>query len=99
MVTLISLLKLWCRVLEIPSKQLNSYTISLMVIYFLQCCSSPVLPSLQQPGQWPRNMEWYKEGGEGVENQVERKLVAPWDVTFLSPHSFSPSANSDTTGT
>lgn len=98
---LISVLKLWTHVIDIPKKQLNSYGISLMVVYFLQRCSPPVLPCLQSPGEWARNMQWFGQKtwkDETLNNQLDIELVAPWDVSFTPPNAFHPSINSESTG-
>lgn len=99
---LISVLKLWSQVVGIPKKQLNSYGISLMVIYFLQRCDPPVLPCLQSSDQqWPRNMQWYGQAlwrEEAARNESVRELVAPWDVSFTSHKAFLPSTNTASTG-
>lgn len=95
---LLSVVKLWSRSLGFSGTKLNSYALSLMVIYFLQRCSPPVLPCLQEPQRWPRNPVWYRE--KLFHNQVplELKWTAPWRVGFTAPGSLLPSSNRDSAG-
>lgn len=89
--------KLWTRERAIPRIRLNSYAQSLMVIYFLQRVSPPVLPCLQQTEGWPKNLKRYK-GSPLQVKKVWSKLIAPWDVGFASPQSLLPSTNTDSPG-
>ena len=92
---LITAVKIWTRSKGIQRTLLNSYALSLMVIYSLQRCSPPVLPCLQDPGAWPRNMQWC---GETVENEVDQQITVPWNTSFTTPGSLLPSTNTESIG-
>lgn len=94
---LLPFVKLWARQLR-GKCVLNSYTLSIMLIYSLQRTSPPVLPCLQNPGVWPRNMDWYKGKSFQFENEVPTELTAPWDIKFVPPQSLSPSTNTESPG-
>lgn len=95
----ISAVKLWSLVMGFSGTKLNSYAISLMVIYFLQRCSPPVLPCLQEPQRWPRDPQWYRDDRFCSEIALRPEWTAPWRVNFTAPGSLLPSSNRDSTGT
>ena len=64
-----------------------------MVIYALQKTTPPVLPSLQSPGPWPRNMEWYGRRGFHVTEEMRAVKVEGWDGEFLNPSLLLTSEN------
>ena len=65
-----------------------SYSIALMVIYALQRCSPPVLPCLQDIGDWP--LLPATTVGEMI---GPYGLVQGWPFSFCSIDSLSPSSN------
>ena len=79
---------------------LTSYAVSLMLIYCLQRCSPPVLPCLQSPGTWPKNMDWFSKHGFRQQQWQQRLqlTVGPWSCDFVPPDSLLPSTNTQTPG-
>ena len=84
---------------------LTSYGVSLMLIYSLQRCTPPVLPCLQSPGTWPKNMD-DRFSKDGFRQQQKQQLqqypqltVGPWSCDFVPPDSLLPSTNTQTPGT
>lgn len=95
---LIRVLKYWARENGYPRTQLNSYALSLMMIFALQRSSPPVLPCLQDPGLWPKNMDWYKQQHPSLENDLDYKFTRPWKVRFTPAQSLKPTKNREGTG-
>ena len=102
-IPLLLILRTWiriCGVSGIGRTQLNNYALALMLIYSLQRANPPVLPSLQSPGPWPRNMEWYEKKGfvfSGV-REVPVLDVEGWNVGFIDPGSLLQSTNKASIG-
>ena len=81
--------------------ELTSYAVSLMFIYCLQHCTPPVLPCLQSPGMWPKNMDWFSKHGFQQQQQQQQRpqlTVGPWLCDFVPPESLLPSTNTQTPG-
>ena len=83
---------------------LTSYGVSLMLIYSLQHCTPPVLPCLQSPGAWPKNMDRFSKDGflqqqKQLLQQYPQLTVGPWLCDFVPPDSLQPSTNTQTPGT
>ena len=94
---LVPFVRLWVKHNGPPRTQLNSYAVSLMLIYCLQRCTPPVLPCLQDEGTWPKNMDWFSK--HGFQHQQRPKLsVGPWSCDFVPPDSLLPSTNAQTPG-
>ena len=94
-VILIRLLKYWAREHHIPRLNLNSYALTLMMIYALQHCSPAVVPCLQEPNSWPLKGDKHDFH---VENNVDPLLTYPSDVHFTSVQSLKPTLNSSSIG-
>ena len=70
-----------------------------MLIYSLQKTTPPILPSLQSPGPWHRNMEWYKEKGfVHGESEGYDVMVDGWNLKYICPESLLISENTSTLG-
>ena len=96
---LVPFVRLWVKHNGPPRTQLNNYAVSLMLIYSLQRCSPPVLPCLQSPGTWPKNMEWFsKHGFQRQQQKYPQLTVGPWLCDFVPPDSLLPSTNTQTPG-
>lgn len=98
---LVPIVRLWMKVIGPPRSQINNYAVSLMLIYALQRCSPPVLPCLQNPGAWPKNMSWFAEKGFSVSSKRKEEsiVVGRWRCEFTPPQSLLPSANTESPGT
>lgn len=85
--------RLWMR--WALKRNVNSYAVSLMVIYSLQRTTPPVLPCLQDIGAWPRNMEWFKLSSISNKDSV---TIGPWLFKFEPIGALLPSTNTATVG-
>ena len=94
--TLVPILRMWFRFIGIPRSQLNSYCISLMLIYALQHATPPVLPCLQNPGSWPKNMEWFATHGFTMTARSTPLIVDGWRCDFDPPGYLLPNQNTAT---
>ena len=95
------MLRLWARQSKIKRAVLSSYAITLMAIYALQHATPPVLPCLQDPRGWPKNMEWFgTQGFSGAAHNIEHSVVevGGWSCAFTPPGSLQPSQNSASVG-
>ena len=72
---------------------LNNYSLTLMLIAALQSTSPAVLPSLQSPAPWPKNMEWYLTHSEEMSSPL---MIDGWNARYCEPGSLKPSENTDT---
>jgi len=82
------LVSVFCAIIRaagIGGRIFNSYSIALMVIYVLQRCSPPVLPCLQDIGDWPATA-----GSKVIEPYG---LVQGWPFNFCSTENLSSSSN------
>ena len=94
---LVPFVRLWVKYSGTPRTQLNNYAVSMMLIYSLQRCQPPVLPCLQSPGSWPKNMAWY--GKHGFASSLKTSfIIGPWKCDFVPPESLLPSTNTQTPG-
>ena len=82
-------------------RQLSNYALTLMVLYFLQTRSPPVIPSLQQGfNTWTKDQsDLNSTDDDGFDKsgsvQLESELVDNWDCSFFKVISrLSPSQNS-----
>lgn len=94
LVPVIRTVKLWMR--WATKRKVNSYAVSLMVIYSLQRTTPPVLPCLQNVGAWPRNMEWFKV--HPVRDRKSHVTDGPWSCDFEPVGSLLPCSNTSTVG-
>lgn len=95
---LVPLVRLWIKYYGPPRTQLNNYAVSLMLIYCLQRIQPPILPCLQNPGSWPKNMAWFSKVGFSSVAQHPPLIVAPWNCDFVPPDSLLPSTNTQSPG-
>ncbi|CAI7989026.1 Speckle targeted PIP5K1A-regulated poly(A) polymerase, partial [Geodia barretti] len=93
MAVLVPCVRLWVRGWGLGRRLLNNYAMSLMLIHCLQHTTPPVLPCLQEPGVWPRNMAWIGSRGLSVEKSIS---LGGWDCSFTDPRSLLPSSNTAT---
>ena len=71
----------------INGKIFSSYSISLLVIYALQRCTPPVLPCLQDIGEWPLTT------ATGSELTIPYSEVEGWPFSFHPIEYLQPSSN------
>ena len=94
---LVPFVRLWVKYNGPPRSQLNNYTVSLLLIYALQRSQPPVLPCLQNPGSWPKNMAWFTKHGF-ASSLPPSFAVGPWNCDFVPPESLLPSTNTQSAG-
>ena len=89
------MLRVWTQASGIKPSDLNNYALALMLIYFLQRTSPPVVPNLQNVGTWPRNMEWI--GHQGVlckgNLDVADMILDGWKYKMVDNKSLAQSSN------
>lgn len=98
---LIPTVRMWARSAGLSRASLNNYAVSLLLIYALQHATPPVLPCLQNPGAWPRNMDWFATRGfTAAADGVSQGRVSPggWNCGFTPPGSLVPSCNTASAG-
>ena len=80
---------------------LSNYALTLMVLYFLQSTTSPVIPSLQEPGEW-LSLKSSAIGSVPVkddQSQFAESVIDGWNCTYLSDvRHLLPSKNVKTLG-
>lgn len=98
---LVPVVRMWARFIGLTRISLNNYAISLLLIYALQHTTPPVLPCLQNPEVWPRNMEWFAARGfAAIAEGVGQGRITPggWKCEFTAPSSLMPSKNTASLG-
>ena len=98
---LIPTVRMWARSAGLSRTSLNNYAVSLLLIYALQHATPPVLPCLQNPRGWPRNMDWFATRGfTAAADGVSQGRVSPggWNCEFTPPGSLVPSCNTASAG-
>ena len=84
---LVSIVCAMIRSSGINGRIFSSYSISLMVIYALQHCSPPILPCLQDIGDWPLTT------ATASELTVPYSQVDGWSFSFHPIENMQPSSN------
>lgn len=98
-VQLVIVLRMWVRSIGLSRAHFNNYALSQLLIYALQRASVPVLPCLQVPSSWARNMEWFTaQGFAGAVNSTAPVVVGGWRCDFTPPASLLPSNNNSSVG-
>ena len=98
---LVFIVRAWAKAKGLTvGRQLSNYALTLMVLYFLQTRSPPVIPSLQQGfNAWTNeqsDLNSTDDDGFGKPSsvQLESKLIDNWDCSFFKDISrLSPSQN------
>ena len=100
-IQLVFAVRAWAKAKDV-SCQLSNYALTLMVLYFLQTTSPPVIPSLQDPAEWSGMSSCETIGADGEEWTADRDDVVEvdgWNCSYLSDFtSLSPTKNTKTLG-
>ena len=98
---LVFIVRAWARAKGLTiGKQLSNYALTLMVLYFLQMRTPPVIPSLQQGfDSWIKELSCLHNTDDNdrhtlVAKQLESDVIDGWECSFFKDtHGLSMSRN------